>query len=129
MSYEIRNDKLLREAYEAGRASVLNESRGPSLLLETGYWGGPNGWPVNTSKPYDGVLYWWQGEWWENHPGGGLIHPDYKGTPGYPDVMPRKATGTQGSVRGRQNQASISNVQPRKGGPEFGPGAGGAPRP
>lgn len=32
MSYEIRNDKLLREAYEAGRRDALNEQVGGGAI-------------------------------------------------------------------------------------------------
>jgi len=113
----IKNDTLLREAYESGRQS----------LNEQGYWGTPSGAKVNFNRPggFDGIVYWFP----TGDPAdGGMIHPDYKGTPGYPDfTMPSGRSQNQQKdfpLPYRPNRKGDSfgmqaPVNPPKGGFEF----------
>jgi|10_taG_2_1085330.scaffolds.fasta_scaffold03644_4 hypothetical protein len=66
MSYEIRNDKLLREAYESGRRQGLNEQGGGG-----GAYGPPSAPPsagfddnVKSFVPPDSAPNWWDPQYW-----------------------------------------------------------------
>ena len=70
MSYEIRNDKLLREAYEAGRRQGLNET--------AGWWIPPPADPLE--PPFDPP--WWYPPGWPNSPADvPNPHPDWMRQP------------------------------------------------
>ena len=67
MSYEIRNDKLLREAYESGRRQGLNEQ----------LWSPSWPWLVKGAPPF--YPPWWYPPGWPNQP---IVDPPPGGWPG-----------------------------------------------
>ena len=85
-------------SYQRPEPSMLNEA-GSQSLNEQGYWGTPDGAKVNFNRPggFDGIVYWFP----TGDPAdGGMIHPDYKGTPGWPDQLPDRRN--QGMPSGRK---------------------------
>ena len=140
MSYEIRNNKLMREAYEAGYRDALNEQSPPGGGMQSG------GCPPGTLSTSGGCLPiidrnsggWFlvgpdgNGQYWVFGPGG--IAWGSKSLKEAREYWNRETGSGMGGARSNKSgrgSRSISNVKPPKGGfrPNMGGGMGGPPTP